>query len=526
MDPLSISATAISLVETGLKIKESVDKVTKVRSRARELSRDVLDDLLRIAAFCELNKDHLSHITLGPLCHSLDALKSDMHHAHIICLRYERKSSDGTLSRLAAGIKLWIDSEEIEALLAGLKERIHTSLSCITFLTCARVEIGIMKLQEVLLVHPHDVRSRVQQLDRVFAQRVHDGDSGFNPLDALSTEIDYIDLQYIGLKANKIVEVLFDTTRFPMDVFHVSLSRIELSPDLHLIGVHNAEDTQSHGSFCADIVSTLTQLWVGIYPSNRIDPNENMILLTLNAARMLRAIGSSDVALSLCDSLECLFRSARISQVSLRADIFYLFLNQIITLKAIIILTAAQSTRRKEEAVGLMLQAVDVYRVQLPFITGQHFLLASNLHFLNSAYHCLGYAEECAASCLESLDLLNTVDCPDDYSYACVLQLYSFALYHLSFARKRTGHFTEAFHAGIQCMAASEELLSMDFCLPFDFKMPFQERAYLKYYLPAFTSIVRGPVSGTSWIEEHMDDEDDGDASDRDDAEVEWGIAI
>ncbi|KAJ8489595.1 hypothetical protein ONZ45_g13525 [Pleurotus djamor] len=489
MDPLSISATAISLVETGLKIKESVDKVTKVRSRARELSRDVLDDLLRIAAFCELNKDHLSHITLGPLRHSLDALKSDMHHAHTICLRYERKSSDGTLSRLAAGIKLWIDSEEIEALLAGLKERIHTSLSCITFLTCARVEIGIMKLQEVLLVHPHDVRSRVQQLDRVFAQRVHDGDSGFNPLDALSTEIDYIDLQYIGLKANKIVEVLFDTTRFPMDVFHVSLSRIELSPDLHLIGVHNAEDTQSHGS-------------------------------------MLRAIGSSDVALSLCDALECLFRSARISQVSLRADIFCLFLNQIITLKAIIILTAAQSTRRKEEAVGLMLQAVDVYRVQLPFITGQHFLLASNLHFLNSAYHCLGYAEECAASCLESLDLLNTVDCPDDYSYACVLQLYSFALYHLSFARKRAGHFTEAFHAGIQCMAASEELLSMDVYLPFDFKMPLQERAYLKYYLPTFTSIVRGPVFRTSWIEEHTDDVDDGDASDGDDAEVEWGIAI
>ncbi|KAJ8507010.1 hypothetical protein ONZ45_g10584 [Pleurotus djamor] len=299
MDPIALT---ISVIEIGLKVKDSL---SLRRSRAKELASDLVVNLLRIAEFCGENKLTLSKSTaLGPLCHSLDVLQRDLYRIHQHCKAYEHDRGDATHRRLASAFKLWMGSDEIEEDLVRIKDRIQTSMNCILVLSCARTEVGIMRLEGTILANAHETRSCIQQLDRVFTQQLLHRDPGLQAFDHSPSEVDDIDIQYICLKSMKLIDTISVSTFASCGTNTFKGLRLPLFGALLEPKLHNALFA------IADLQSRAR---------SEILPITSIVGYALYLMNTCAGLGALDVGLKILAAVEgCIRRTLRLGTLRLR----------------------------------------------------------------------------------------------------------------------------------------------------------------------------------------------------------------
>ncbi|KAJ8489591.1 hypothetical protein ONZ45_g13522 [Pleurotus djamor] len=527
MDPLSIAATVISLMETGLKLKNSVDQVAKTRGRARELAEDVHSDLLHIAMFYERNRRYLASEALGPLRDSLHRLKRDLHRLHERCRRYESKPEHSVPNRFKAAMLMWINSNDIEADLVRLQNRIQASLNAMVLLSCARMEVGILRIQEDALLSPHGHRTRLRQLDCTFAKGIYDGDPGLAFLKKFSTEIDQIDIAYIRLKATMVVEALSNPgfARAPIER-HLFAAR----PEPYIRRKNGENGSGSH----IDILTFLIRLSARLSRGTKLSTAFRLIVVTSENFCLL---GCPDVAWSMMNALESLVRRFLVSSTATSQKVHLLWALEIILIHKATLIKLPRLDKDTEtyavaedQKIECIFKGIQVCRTRIEHSTRLYNPPATLLHRLELVryiqdliyiYYKAGRVEDCTNSCLEALELLSIADLSHEdlgLAEAYVLQLRSHTLYRLAWAQRFSAQYTLAYHTGLQCVASIEALSRIKIALPKDFRSLYYHRSRLEQGFHSLTSIVREPSQSTSRIEEYL--EDDGSQL------VQWGIAI
>ncbi|KAJ8473698.1 hypothetical protein ONZ45_g16202 [Pleurotus djamor] len=526
MDPLALTT---SIIELGLSIKESIDKFAERRSHAKELANDALVNLRYIAGFYEENQSMLSHEALGPLRDSLDLLKSDLNRVHKRCQIYEPKQDTPRLKRLAKPLKLWMDSDKIEADLIQIEKRIQASMNRISLLSGARVEVRVTKIEGILV--SYESRSRIQQFDSAFTQGLLNGDPGLKALNRSPSEVDKVGIQYIHLKVMELIDTISMAnliTRVMMPSDPVTYSGLPVvQPALHNIIFKTAE-LQALTSSKDVLISELC---------------ENAFNLT----DMLEALESPDILLGIVGAIENRLRH------TLRLGTHRLRLPRHINeeeeqaldgLETILYLRDYYAIRYAyDQSAAYSLRDEDFKRASeyIQFSRSRLELRASpsNRHRLNfldslmpSIYHhsIRGQVEQCFSYCAEALEVIQpciastTPEIPITV-HAGALQKQVEILYWFASAQARNGDYTSAYYTGMECMTSLRALSNLDKSqLPDNFDYLPEFLGYLQQYVSTWTSVVRNPENRrTSYIEEYVDEDDTCDGSPR---QIELGIAL
>ncbi|KAJ8502513.1 hypothetical protein ONZ45_g11695 [Pleurotus djamor] len=506
MDPLALTT---SIIEIAFKVKDSIDTLARRRSRAKELANDVLVNLLRLAEFCERNKSALLYTALGPLRDSLDVLKHDLHLIHQRCKAYKPNQGSSTFKRLASTFKLWMDSDEIEEDLVRIKDRTRDSLEFIMLLSCARMEVGIMKLEGILV--SYESRCRLQQFDSAFTQGLLNGDPGLGAFDRSPSEVDNVGIRYIRLKAMELIDTISMATLITGVMIASDPSTYNVlpvvQPALHNIMFKMAELqalTSSKDILISELYENTFDLFV-----------------------MLRLLGIPDISLGILGAVENRLRQTlRLGTHRLRLprhineeeEQALDFLEKTLSLRDYYAISHACY-----QSAACSIRDEDVKRASeyIQFSRSRLERRASP-----SNYH--RQVEECFSYCAEALEVIqpciaSTTPENSITAHAGTLQTQVAVLNCLSFAQARDGDYTSAYYTGMGCMTSLRALSNIDKSrLPVDFNYLPDFMEYLQEEMPTWTSYVRNPEHRTSYIEEYVDDDDTADDSTR---LIVWGEA-
>ncbi|KAJ8473699.1 hypothetical protein ONZ45_g16203 [Pleurotus djamor] len=528
MDPLALTT---SIIELGLSIKESIDKFSQRRSHAKELASDVVADLQRIEGFFERNQATLSEDeSLGPLRDSLDVLKSDLYRAHKRCQTYEPRKNDTKYKRLVSVVKLWLESDEIEADLVRIKERIQTSMNCLSLLSNGRVEVRVAKM-EGILVNMYQGRRRIQQFDSVFTQGLLNGDPGLGAFDPSPSEVDKVGIQYIRLKAMELIDTISTATLITgVTVLSNSSAYTVLPvvrPALHNIIFKTAE-LQALTSSNDILISELC---------------EN----TSDLLDMLEALESPDILLGILGAVENRLRQTlRLGTHRLRLPRHIKeeeegaldFLEKTLSLRDYYAISHAcyqsAACSIRDEDLKRASEYIQFSRSRL-----ERRASPSTFHrmkFLNSLmpsiyYHSTrGQAEDCFSYCKEALEVIQpciastTLENVNVINSASAIQRQTEVLDLLAFAQVRNSDYTSAYYTGMACMTSLTALSNLDKSqLPDNFDYLPHILEAMQQDMPTWTSLMRNPEHRrSSYIEDYIDDDDTADDSTR---PVVWGEA-
>ncbi|KAJ8507025.1 hypothetical protein ONZ45_g10566 [Pleurotus djamor] len=449
---MDLVGLAMSVIEMGLKVKESIDELAQRRSRAKELASDILVDLLRIAGFCERNKSPLSAAALRPLCDSLDALNRDLHRFHKRCKAYEPKQGDAKFKRLASAFKLWMDSDEIEQSLVRIRERIQNSMN--------------------FIVSPY--------------------------------EFDDIDVQYIRLKSMKLADtvsgaIVTSGTTFTLIDSHYSV----LGEPALQNAISTIADLQARANTAK---LPIVRLFEGIVflaqmfdSLGAMDIIQNILRTAENCIRRSLRLGTHRLQLPY--------------HINEEAEDDFDLLEAIICYRNLYAMDyvcgESVACRISDEDVKYACEGVQFSRSRL-----ERRMSPSNHHrmsFLHSLmpsirYHAIrGQIEECFSYCSEALEVIQACGVAAAHEItniidAGVLQSQVEVLHYLSVAQVRACDYTSAYHTGMNCITSINALSDIrESLLPDDFEYFPYLLEYSQQELPTRTSIVRNPEHRTSY---------------------------
>ncbi|KAJ8454378.1 hypothetical protein ONZ45_g19332 [Pleurotus djamor] len=531
MDPIGLTT---SILEIGFQIKDSIDTFARRRSHAKALASDVVADLQRIAEFYEKHTSILSHEALGPLRDSLDALKSDLYRVHKRCQVFELTKDDSQLKRLVSNVKLWMDSEDIDADLVRIEKRIQTSMKYIMLLSGARVEVRVTKIESIL-ANAYQSRGHIQQFDSVFTQELLHGDSGLRAFDHSLSELDHVDLQYVHLKAMKLIGAISVAT--------LKICGAKLSANL----IYARTITKPA---MYNIIFRTAQLQALVSRENI--PITDLCRKTLPLVRMLNHLGAMGIIQKLLGTVEIRLRQ------TLRLGIHRLRLPPHIKEEEEDAFDALERILYSQQMYGLgygcgksstadSICHWDIKRAPEYIWFSRSRLerrAAPSIHhcmrFLRSLmpsiyYHTIrGQVEECITYCLEALEVIQPCthmtstsrENPNIVVAAGALQSQILVLDHLSLMQALDCDYTSAYHTGLNCITSIKVLSNIDKSMfPDDLDCFPGVSEYYQRKMPTWTSVVRNPEHRISYIEDSVDNDDAGDGSPGP-RQIEWGIAL
>ncbi|KAL0959736.1 hypothetical protein HGRIS_011427 [Hohenbuehelia grisea] len=163
MDPISITAFAIGLVDIASKVKDSIDKVAQNHTRLSQLADDVLRGMTDIKDFCDAHDKTQALAGATELRGALNAVATELNRAYKRCKIPELRATRTPFAKVLSKLSAWLNRAEIEADISRLREEVQTChLRFISF-SSARNE------RNILLVL-HDQRVMMRQVDRLFQQ--------------------------------------------------------------------------------------------------------------------------------------------------------------------------------------------------------------------------------------------------------------------------------------------------------------------------------------------------------------------
>ncbi|KAJ8507011.1 hypothetical protein ONZ45_g10583 [Pleurotus djamor] len=506
MDPLALTT---SIIELGLSIKETIDKFAERRSRAKELACDALVNLRYIAEFYDKNHD--------------------LYRVHKRCQIYEPKQDIHRLKRLAMPLKLWMDSDKMEADLIQLEKRIQTSMNRISLLSGARVEVRITKIESIL-ANAYESRVRIQHFDSAFTQGLLGGDPGLGAFDRSPSELDDVDIQYINLKAMKLIGTISAVT-FTSEVTRAL-------PPMTIYTVFPMVPPAPH-----NIVFSIVKLQA--LASSENTPIEDFSQNTFNLIDMLEQLEMMDILLRILGTVENRLRQTLglgTRKLRLPRHIKEEEEDALDYLEAILYYqnyyglpsqcdhsAACSICDEHVKRTSEYIQFSRSLLVRRASPSNYHRIKFSDSLMPSIYYHSTrGQVEACFGYCSEALEVIQpciastTRKIP--INHAGALQFQVSVLGWLAVAQVRDCDYTSAFHTGMACMTSLKALSNIDkSALPdnFDYMTRILEDMYEE--MPTWTSVVRNPEHRTSYIEEYIDEDDAGDGSPR---QIEWGIAL
>ncbi|KAF4583492.1 hypothetical protein EYR38_002243 [Pleurotus pulmonarius] len=175
MDPLSITAAIVSFIDVAVRIKESVDKIGQNRQTLKELTSDVIDELI------ELRKLELNSVLER-------------------CLKFLERRKHGRLSSLKACVSAWIKNAEIEGAILRLRDRVSSVHRRFTYITSLRMENN-------LLVVDSENRTMMNQMEGLVSQLLIDSKAP-EPRQAAPFDSADPELQFLRLQVQRAVDRL------------------------------------------------------------------------------------------------------------------------------------------------------------------------------------------------------------------------------------------------------------------------------------------------------------------------------
>ncbi|KAJ8473700.1 hypothetical protein ONZ45_g16201 [Pleurotus djamor] len=480
MDPLALTT---SIIELGLSIKESIDKCLR---------------------------------------------NSDLYRVHKRCQIYEPKKNDAKYKRLASIVKLWMESDEIEADLVRVKERIQTSMNCLSLLSNGRVEVRVAKMESIL-VNMYEGRRHIQQFDSAFTQGLLSGDPGLGAFDRSPSELSRIDIQYIYVKTEDLIRTIsratLDIGKKLVDIGH-AYSGTPTKPTMHHIIFRTAE-LQALATSGNILIRDLRQH-------------------TIPLVRMLNQLGAMDIVQNMLDTIEHRLRQ------TLRLGTYRLRLPRHVKEEEEDALDFLELILRRQhcytsrhvcnQSAACSLCDGDIKRASehIQFSRSRLERRASpsndsRMRFLWSLrpsirFHAIrGEVEQCFSYCAEALEVIQpclvSTTREKNIIRAGALQLQVDVLVPLSFAQARNGDYTSAYYTGTECFSSLIALSNIDkSLLPDNFDYLPYVSEYMQRKMPTWTSVVRNPENRrTSYIEDYIDEDDPCHGSPR---QIEWGIAL
>ncbi|KAL0961025.1 hypothetical protein HGRIS_006016 [Hohenbuehelia grisea] len=175
MDPLTLTTSALTLIEVAAKVKESVDKVSVNRARLSRLAAEVARGITDIQEYCETHQKTQDLVGAKDLRDALDAVSRELFYVLRRCEKVLRHDSDSPLSKARYRFLAWFNRAELEDDILRLKEQVQACHLRFLSFSSARTE------QNVLMVL-HDNQSRAHQLDGLMAlMLLQNDDQGRDP---------------------------------------------------------------------------------------------------------------------------------------------------------------------------------------------------------------------------------------------------------------------------------------------------------------------------------------------------------
>ncbi|KAJ8507946.1 hypothetical protein ONZ45_g9742 [Pleurotus djamor] len=507
MDPLSIAATIVSLVETALKIKASVDKVSQVRERAKELAQDVLDILVSLAQFYEANKESLlNDTTVGAVDLALDGLKRDLLRILRRCQHIENHSFGwGRLKKLTRGFHAWINSDALESELLRMRETIQLSLLRVNLLISAGNAITTLRMEQALLVQPSTSRCQLKQIDRVFAQGMQDelltGCRFLFPL--ASQPICDVDVQYIRSKAGNIITLLQES---PSSLaIHPSYTASDDELGYNYIAIPDVPCELRLSTILLHLTESWDTLSTGRWDFGVRNPMDDM----LDLASSLLNFGCSDLAQSLYDTIDDIIRgnlnspdTSHSHKSALHTRLQHTLQGKTRAKASLLGSGDLPDPSCEAEILGYSKEASKICRARLEYSQSARSSFLQRLELVLALQDTLyfdylhGRFDQCVSTCMDTLDILHAsfrTYQDDILCYAYGMQVYALTLFKLASAQELSGDYTRAYYVGRDCIATIQTLSHLPFEAPRCFNFFAQEQSTLEKGFCSLVSIVRGP---------------------------------
>ncbi|KAG9226700.1 hypothetical protein CCMSSC00406_0006075 [Pleurotus cornucopiae] len=206
MDPLSITAAAVSFVDIARRIKDSVEKVGQTRRNLQQLVEDIIEELTELQKLCQDGQGHLNHIDPDST-RSLRRLHSDLSDVLERCLKItERRKGDKGLSYVKYHFSAWLKNAEIESDILRLRDRVSSVHRRFTMVASLRAE----RADGELLIFSSEQRVAMRRMEGLLSRLLIDSHaSGTYPASALDhASPDGIEYRNLHLQVQKTVALL------------------------------------------------------------------------------------------------------------------------------------------------------------------------------------------------------------------------------------------------------------------------------------------------------------------------------
>ncbi|KAL0960738.1 hypothetical protein HGRIS_005761 [Hohenbuehelia grisea] len=217
MDPLSITAAAVSFADIAIKLRNTLSKIEENNRKLQDLTSDVVNGLNDLHGFCASRRRVLDtdREEAQDLKVSLVTLRKQLLDAQNNCERLVPSSSNNPLGRAKSYAKAWLNRSDIEAELIRMKDKIHSCQMRFLCSTVARVEYSS-------LIQTYDRRDRMDNLENLFVDMMSENLSQHGASTNILDFSDPIKTDYLQLQLRLIIETFTQPHIRPMDPFHGS----------------------------------------------------------------------------------------------------------------------------------------------------------------------------------------------------------------------------------------------------------------------------------------------------------------
>ncbi|KAJ6584578.1 hypothetical protein B0H19DRAFT_1105636 [Mycena capillaripes] len=215
MDPVSLTTSIISLatfikdlIAVGQSIQRSIEKVRENRRQIRELTEDVIRELVNLADLTQGQEDAF----LAPaLLSALGNLQAQMLHVLSTCLKLSPVRRPG-FHRISSQLKVWMKRDDLQEKIALLKEHVHKCYLQFTAYSAARIEHITVRAEQNLIVNNVENKIRLQRLEGLMARVLLETQFGQNVMNqtieiiASDTTHQTLEFQYLSAEAFRLVD--------------------------------------------------------------------------------------------------------------------------------------------------------------------------------------------------------------------------------------------------------------------------------------------------------------------------------
>ncbi|KAJ7646460.1 hypothetical protein FB45DRAFT_890522 [Roridomyces roridus] len=218
-DPISITTTFITLatfikdlVDLGLSIKHSIEKVGENRKRVQVLTDDILRTLANLSGL--LDGPETRTFQAPHLLKALGDLKADMLHVLSVVCAVAPPAQGAAIRRISSHMKCWFKRDVIEREIQNLQAHVNKCFVQFTALSGARGEYTALRVEQALLVNTVENDVKLRRLEKLMAHLLLNTEFGTTVVHRTANVIsvdskhETLESQYLSTQTMRLVDTL------------------------------------------------------------------------------------------------------------------------------------------------------------------------------------------------------------------------------------------------------------------------------------------------------------------------------